>query len=828
MVDINVKKFSSEELFDAGVRFRAIMLLLLCLLLPHLLLGQKPLWTTFSTINSALPSDIIRCIAFDAQNNAWIGTKGGGVAKFDGTNWTVFDTHNSALPDSEITAIVVDPQNYLWIGTNHAGLEKFTGTAWSNYNTSNSKLPADLITDLQYDPQGYLWIATQGGGIAWFDGFAWTIFSSSNSNLTDDYVYSLALDSQGNIWAGTYNTLAKFDGTSWSVLPIGAGFYCFDLVVDTEGTVWAASPGGLRKIEWPNQILYDNNNSGLPFSAVDAVALDAQGTVWAGTAGGGLASFDGTNWTVFNTGNSGLPHNKIDALVFGEDGKLWIGTNGGGLAIYQPESTPPAYDVNLLWRYTGSAAIKWFDRWEDGFATGDLNNDGIPDIVLGTDAGEAVAINGSNGTQLWSYQLSNTSESVNADIFDVDGDGVLEVIAGGKASSGNADVVVLENDGTLKWQQSTDYQEVTDFAYGDINGDGIPNIAAAIGTYSHSGGQVILFDGRDGTRIWTASLGSGTAFGIDARDVNGDGDIEVAVTNYDNKLFLIDGKSDSVLWSKSGDYYGRDVIIRDVDGDAEDEIVSVMGQTFCYSSSGELKWSIANSVGENLKTCVTSNEGTVKLLIADPWNGKTSLVDATTGTVLWTVSEGGAADVGDLDGDGLDEIVAATQKIYSPDFASHSVSAFDRDGTLLWKYDLDREPSAVIVANIDIDAEKEVIVAIDSTLLALDVHLATSVPAVGALTTPTSYRLYQNYPNPFNPTTTIRYELPKPSHVRLIIYDLLGRRITTLVNSQQAAGHFSAIWSGTDDRNLPIATGMYFCRLEAGEFAKVIKLLLVK
>jgi len=65
--------------------------------------------------------------------------------------------------------------------------------------------------------------------------------------------------------------------------------------------------------------------------------------------------------------------------------------------------------------------------------------------------------------------------------------------------------------------------------------------------------------------------------------------------------------------------------------------------------------------------------------------------------------------------------------------------------------------------------------------------------------------------------------------LRLVIYDIRGRKVRTLVNTQQQAGNHQVAWDGTDDRNLPLAAGVYLCRMEAGDFfAKVIKLALVK
>jgi len=93
---------------------------------------------------------------------------------------------------------------------------------------------------------------------------------------------------------------------------------------------------------------------------------------------------------------------------------------------------------------------------------------------------------------------------------------------------------------------------------------------------------------------------------------------------------------------------------------------------------------------------------------------------------------------------------------------------------------------------------------------------------------PQCYRLEQNYPNPFNPTTTISYALPEPSDVTLTVYDITGRRITTLTDHHQAAGFHGFQWSGMDDNSKPVSTGLYFCRLQAGSFSQTIKLVCLR
>ncbi|HEX9015997.1 MAG TPA: T9SS type A sorting domain-containing protein, partial [Chloroflexota bacterium] len=89
--------------------------------------------------------------------------------------------------------------------------------------------------------------------------------------------------------------------------------------------------------------------------------------------------------------------------------------------------------------------------------------------------------------------------------------------------------------------------------------------------------------------------------------------------------------------------------------------------------------------------------------------------------------------------------------------------------------------------------------------------------------TPTSFSLGQNYPNPFNPATMIRYGLPHASHVTLVVYDALGRRVAELVNGTIEAGYHEVKFDG---RNL--ASGVYFYKLEAADFVQVRKLMIIR
>lgn|GEM_PF-1630628 len=93
---------------------------------------------------------------------------------------------------------------------------------------------------------------------------------------------------------------------------------------------------------------------------------------------------------------------------------------------------------------------------------------------------------------------------------------------------------------------------------------------------------------------------------------------------------------------------------------------------------------------------------------------------------------------------------------------------------------------------------------------------------------PTEFSFRQNYPNPFNPTTTIRYGLPEASDVSLILYDITGKRVKTLVLLSQSAGWFDIEWNGLDDNGHPASAGTYIAKIQAGSFTDVIKMVYLK
>jgi len=91
-----------------------------------------------------------------------------------------------------------------------------------------------------------------------------------------------------------------------------------------------------------------------------------------------------------------------------------------------------------------------------------------------------------------------------------------------------------------------------------------------------------------------------------------------------------------------------------------------------------------------------------------------------------------------------------------------------------------------------------------------------------------SSRLLQNYPNPFAQETYIRYQLPKNTHANLTIYDIIGRKVVTLVNDHQQVGYYSVRWDGRTENGERVANGIYFYRLTTDDFQSTEKMLIMR
>ncbi|MCH8838423.1 MAG: T9SS type A sorting domain-containing protein [Candidatus Marinimicrobia bacterium] len=116
----------------------------------------------------------------------------------------------------------------------------------------------------------------------------------------------------------------------------------------------------------------------------------------------------------------------------------------------------------------------------------------------------------------------------------------------------------------------------------------------------------------------------------------------------------------------------------------------------------------------------------------------------------------------------------------------------------------------------------------DEGLVVVPVTLSVTLAVEGGQALPQSFALHQNYPNPFNPSTTLQFDLPMATDIRIVVYDLLGREVVRLMDQRLEPGYHQLVWNGRDRRGRSVPTGMYIVLMATPEYTKSIKLVLLK
>jgi bacillolysin len=93
---------------------------------------------------------------------------------------------------------------------------------------------------------------------------------------------------------------------------------------------------------------------------------------------------------------------------------------------------------------------------------------------------------------------------------------------------------------------------------------------------------------------------------------------------------------------------------------------------------------------------------------------------------------------------------------------------------------------------------------------------------------PEEFLVSESFPNPFNPSTSIRYSLPNAENVIIVVYDVTGRRVAELINNYHNPGTYTVSWNGKSNEGISVSSGIYYCRIEAGEYSAIKKMILMK
>lgn len=180
-------------------------------------------WNRF-TKDDGLPSDEIFDLTIDEQDNLWVGTWEG-VAKFDGAIWSVpYQVQNDTVYNNHISSIAFDGENNIWIGHISDGISEYRQSdgTWINHTSSNETgLAGNEIRSILVRPQNVeqpesVWFATADGGISRLENGKWTIYRVEDGLPSND-VSDLAVDRYNRVWAATSEGVAFFNDESWTI-----------------------------------------------------------------------------------------------------------------------------------------------------------------------------------------------------------------------------------------------------------------------------------------------------------------------------------------------------------------------------------------------------------------------------------------------------------------------------------------------------------------------------------------------------------------------------------------------------------------------------------
>ena len=297
-------------------------------------------WSHLTAENSFLPDDTVHALLPLEDNRMLIATDKGAVVYAPpvttdqiGT-WNVYDTADSGLANDEVLVLLRDSAGAYWLGT-QAGVSRTTDfKSWTSYTGTALGLPADRVVSLAASADGHVYAGTLRGAAVW-DGTTWTPLPQ----VEGQPVFALTA-AGGAVWFGTGSGADRLDPAtgSWTTYPMPNAVK--HVLVDASGTVWAATAGnGLAKLGPGGWTYFTSANSGLPLNLVNWVEQPAPGQLWVATSlgsqvGGLLASFDGSRWNVYDSNNSGFTGSEPLVIATSGSGQVWIGTASSGVDLY--------------------------------------------------------------------------------------------------------------------------------------------------------------------------------------------------------------------------------------------------------------------------------------------------------------------------------------------------------------------------------------------------------------------------------------------------------------------------------------------------------------
>ena len=497
----------------------------------------------------------------------------------------------------------------------------------------------------------------------------------------------------------------------------------------------------------------------------------------------------------------------------------------------------------------------------------DLEGDGRVEVVVQTATREVLCLQApgeGGGEPRLRWQVPGYGQTNNAPYHwglvaaDVDGDGRREVLAAREAASGNASLVALAADGSIRWQTEFvgfdgsmpiwNFSGLSYWSVGYFRSNEYMDVFASLRRGKLGSEVGFLLDGRSGEIVWESNGftlpedGSGRSLGghpSAAGDVDGDG-LEELVVMWPDRLHIIDGVTGTaqVVRQAYGYTNGLNPLFESDSfvGYAFPAVVDLFGDGLpellwghcgylnaVLAGDGQRIWQTPyrnNTEVQSLMGVGDSNgDGSVELL-ASTADG-VRLFQAADGAVLLEFDDGVRAhtDVvsGDVDGDGRDEFLFGS--------GTKLICVEQEEGTLrrAWTLEVEGRSSDIALADVDGDSFLDAVVTTTDGYVKAYMGEAAATAVQAVESTPQKTHLQPPYPNPFNSRVHIDFSVGPAGKVRLEVFGPTGQRVKTLVAAWHKPGTYRVRWDAEG-----LASGVYLVRLQTGDIVQERKVSLIK
>ena len=725
--------------------------------------------------------------------------------------WKLMRPGNTGIPGESVQVVRFAPDGKLWVGARWpfwseggVGIYDRNTQIWNVLNNWQTPLPSEYVNDIEFAAGGVVWIATDQGLVK-KDGESWTVFDSFNSPLFHDVVRSIDLDSDGHVWmnntrvTGGLAGIFEFDGVSWRSFAVPTELPWEDpwrslggLVVDRDDHVWVSHDNltGVAEFDGSSWTLHGDG-----VAVFSGMAQDLFGNIWLLTAadlGYAFFKFDGTVFTSYSWVNTPFAQTSITRLSVDDTGAIFVG-NWMGQVI---KST----DAGATWSSFTTVT---------SFVTSIAHDPLTSDVWIGSQG--AVHHHDASGTRIKALNSYNTGmPHYFVDYMSNDRSGFFWV------ATGEGGLSRFDGERWRNWGNHNAGSEPYPFAGNEQMG----------GAYEDRNGMIWM--GGNGIARWDPATGEFTGFwnwennpgmGTElfpffAEDAAG----QLFAVTDDGYVFRFDGSLwvfDPVEVHTATDIAG---MLADSQGNVWIAAWAVLHKWdgASWTRVGD-SWPLFDMGGINVFTIAPNDDiwmGTNQGLLR--WDGAGLTVIDTANSPLPSQEVRGI----DFRDDGL--IGLSTS-----DFGPHTPFP---NGVALIEGDISNPANWSVFHYEDSPLPHYQLgrVAFDSRgdLWVNAVSEGAAVLLVGGVVTAvdepqtprarTGPSLLAPVPNPFNPRTTIRYELPSAELVEITLFNLMGRKLRTLVQRPMPAGRNSVAWDGRDDSGREVASGVYLMQLRAG------------